>query len=382
MGSDGFEIMVNVLKTGAVFFLMVQMVPLLVWVERRGSAFIQNRLGPNRIGPLGLVQNLADLVKFFCKEDFLGQNVKKPFFYAAPVLCLLPAALAFGVIPLSVPVQIEAFSFLGKTFGPYTFYFQSFVMSMGVVFVLGMSALSVYVLLLAGWSSGSKFSLYGSLRACAQSISYELALSLSVVGILLVFNTFDFAQMVAAQNGPFSFSWGEYRVELSFLPGWGVFYQPLGAVLLFVALFAEAGRVPFDLPEAEAELVAGYHTEYGGVKVIMFYMGEYGHILVAAALMVSLYFGGYTLWPFLTPQTLAHTFEGFSPTAASLMTSMVLFAVFLVKWLLFLWIFIWVRWTLPRFRYDQLMDLGWKTLLPYALVNTVLTAGFMLWMRT
>lgn len=381
MGSDGFEVMVNVLKIGAVFFLMVQMVPLLVWVERRGSAFIQNRLGPNRIGPLGLVQNLADLVKFFCKEDFLGQNVKKPFFYAAPVLCLLPAALAFGVIPLSAPVQIEAFSFLGKTFGPYTFYFQSFVMSMGVVFVLGMSALSVYVLLLAGWSSGSKFSLYGSLRACAQSISYELALSLSVVGILLVFNTFDFAQMVEAQSGPFYFYWGEYRVELAFLPGWGIFYQPLGAVLLFVSLFAEAQRVPFDLPEAEAELVAGYHTEYGGVKVIMFYMGEYGHILVASALMVSLYFGGYTLWPFLTQDTLALAFEGFSPTGASLMTSMVLFVVFLIKWLLFLWIFIWVRWTLPRFRYDQLMDLGWKTLLPYALMNTVFTAGFMLWMR-
>ncbi|MDE0518807.1 MAG: NADH-quinone oxidoreductase subunit H, partial [Bdellovibrionales bacterium] len=162
-------------------------------------------------------------------------------------------------------------------------------------------------------------------------------------------------------------------VKLAFLPNWGIFYQPLGALLLFVALFAEANRLPFDLPEAEAELVAGYHTEYGGVKIIMFYMGEYGHMLVASALMVTFYFGGYTLWPFLTPETLNSFFGFLSSTSNSILTALILHLVFLIKLLFFLWIFIWVRWTLPRFRYDQLMDLGWKTLLPWALVNTAIT---------
>ena len=373
MNMDLFEIVINCIKIVVIFLLMIQMVPLLVWVERRGSAFIQNRFGPNRIGPLGLIQNLADLVKFLCKEDFLGHKGRKNFFYIAPVLSLIPAALAFGAIPLSVPVEVEAFQWLGQDWGPYTFYFQSFVVSIGIVFVLGVSSLAVYSLLLAGWSSGSKFSLYGALRASAQAISYELALSLSIVGVILLFNTFSFSEMVTAQTGPLSFHFFGELVTISFLPNWGIFYQPLGAILLFVALFAEANRLPFDLPEAEAELVAGYHTEYSGVKIIMFYMGEYGHMLVASALMVTFYFGGYTFWPFLTPEKINLLLNSFSPTWNSILTALILHGVFMFKLLFFLWIFIWVRWTLPRFRYDQLMDLGWKTLLPWALVNTVIT---------
>ena len=370
---DLFEITINLIKIAVIFLLMVQMVPLLVWVERRGSAFIQNRFGPNRIGPLGLVQNLADLVKFLCKEDFLGHKGRKGFFYAAPVLSLIPAALAFGAIPLSTPIKVEAFHWLGQNWGPYIFHFQSFVIGIGIVFVLGVSSLAVYSLLLAGWSSGSKFSLYGALRASAQAISYELALSLSIVGVILLFNTFSFSEMVTAQTGPLSFHFFGEVVTISFLPNWGIFYQPLGAILLFVALFAEANRLPFDLPEAESELVAGYHTEYSGVKIIMFYMGEYGHMLVASALMVTFYFGGYTFWPFLTPEKINLLLSSFSPTWNSVLTALILHGVFMFKLLFFLWIFIWVRWTLPRFRYDQLMDLGWKTLLPWALVNTVIT---------
>ena len=381
MGSDFFEITVNFIKIAVIFLLMVQMVPLLVWVERRGSAFIQNRFGPNRIGPLGLVQNLADLVKFLCKEDFLGHKGRKSFFYAAPILSLVPAALAFGAIPLSSPVEVEAFEWLGRSWGPYTFYFQSFVIGIGIVFVLGAGSLAVYSLLLAGWSSGSKFSLYGALRASAQAISYELALSLSIVGIILLFNTFSFSEIIAAQNGPLQFHFFGEQIKVSFLPNWGIFYQPLGAILLFVALFAEANRLPFDLPEAEAELVAGYHTEYSGVKIIMFYMGEYGHMLVASALMVTFYFGGYTLWPFLTPEKLSLFLGSLSSNWNSILTSLILHGVFLLKLLFFLWVFIWVRWTLPRFRYDQLMDLGWKTLLPWALVNTILTGAWIFLMR-
>jgi len=381
MGIDIFEWAINFFKIAVIFILMVQMVPLLVWVERRGSAFIQNRFGPNRIGPLGLVQNLADLVKFLCKEDFLGHKIKRKFFYSAPVLSLIPAALAFGAIPLSTPIEVEAFEYFGRTWGPYTFYFQSFVMDIGIVFVLGVSSLAVYSLLLAGWSSGSKFSLYGALRASAQAISYELALSLSIVGIILLFNTFNFSEIIAAQNGPLQFQFFGTEVKINFLPNWGIFYQPLGALLLFVALFAEANRLPFDLPEAEAELVAGYHTEYSGVKIIMFYMGEYGHMLVASALMVTFYFGGYSLWPFLTPEKLNLFLESLSPTWSSVATAFIFHGVFLLKLLFFLWIFIWVRWTLPRFRYDQLMDLGWKTLLPWALFNTILTGGVIFLMK-
>ena len=377
MGADFFETAVNVLKIAFIFLLMVQMVPLLVWLERRGSAFIQNRFGPNRIGPLGLMQNLADLVKFLCKEDFLGHKVRKSFFYMAPVLSLIPASLALGAIPLSAPIEVQEFSWLGRSFGPYTFYFQSFVMNIGIVFVLGVSSLSVYSLLLAGWSSGNKFSLYGALRASAQAISYELSLSLSLVGILLIFNSFDFFEIISAQNGPLQFSFLGREIQVGFLPNWGIFYQPLGALLLFVALFAEANRLPFDLPEAEAELVAGYHTEYSGVKIIMFYMGEYGHMLVASCLMVSFYFGAYTLWPFLTPESLSALLKGFSPTMSSILSALILHGVFMLKVMFFLWIFIWARWTLPRFRYDQLMDLGWKSLLPWALLNTILTAGWL-----
>ena len=381
MGIDIFEIAVNFVKIVIIFLLMIQMVPLLVWVERRGSAFIQNRFGPNRIGPLGLVQNLADLVKFLCKEDFLGHKTRKNFFYVAPVLSIIPAALAFGAIPLSSPVKVEVFKWLGYTWGPYTFYFQSFVMGIGIVFILAVSSLAVYALLLAGWSSGSKFSLYGALRASAQAISYELALSLSIVGVLLLFNTFHFSEIISAQNGPLEFYFFGVKKSISFLPNWGIFYQPLGAILLFVALFAEANRLPFDLPEAEAELVAGYHTEYSGVKIIMFYMGEYGHMLVASALMVTFYFGGYTLWPFLTPEKMNVVFSSFSPTGNSILTALVLHGVFMLKLVFFLWVFIWIRWTLPRFRYDQLMDLGWKTLLPWALINTIVTGIWIFFMR-
>jgi NADH-quinone oxidoreductase subunit H len=382
MGSDVLEVAINFLKMVVIFIMMVQLVPLLVWVERRGSAFIQNRFGPNRVGPLGLIQLLADAVKFLTKEEFVPQQGYRFFFYLAPVVALIPAALAFGAIPLSVPIHVEAFEAWGRHWGPYTFAFQSFEIGIGIVFVLGVSSLAAYALLLAGYGSNNKYSLFGALRASAQTISYELAMGLSLVGVLLLFNTFDFREIIAAQNGPLSFKWLGNDVTLAFLPNWGIFYQPLGAILLFTAFFAETNRLPFDLPEAEGELVAGYHTEYGGFKMNMFYIGEYGHMLVASALMSTFYFGGYTLYPWFTPEKVAAWFSAFTPTQASLLTALVLHVVLMAKILFFLWVFIWVRWTLPRFRYDQLMDLGWKTMLPWALVNTIITAIVIVIMRT
>ncbi len=382
MGSDIFEIGVNFIKLVLIFVMMVQLVPLLVWVERRGSAYIQNRFGPNRVGPLGLTQLLADAVKFLTKEEFVPQAGYRFLFYAAPVVALIPAALAFGAIPLSSPIQVEAFAMAGRQWGPYTFPFQSYEIGIGIVFVLGVSSLAAYSLLLAGYASNNKYSLFGALRASAQTISYELAMGLSLVGILLLFNTFSFQEMIAAQAVPMNFKWFGEEVVVSFLPNWGIFYQPLGAILLFTAFFAETNRLPFDLPEAEGELVAGYHTEYGGFKMNMFYIGEYGHMLVASALMTTFFFGGYTIAPWLTQETVAQWFSGMTPTKVSIFTALVLHVVFLTKVLVFLWIFVWVRWTLPRFRYDQLMDLGWKTMLPWALANTIITAIVIMVMRT
>lgn len=375
MGMDGFEITVNVLKMFLIFLMMVQMVPLLVWVERRGSAFIQNRLGPNRVGPLGLMQLLADAVKFLFKEEFLPQKGVKFMYYGAPVVALIPGALAFASIPLSLPVQILPFEMFGRTFGPYYFLAQGYDLGIGIVFVLGVSSLGAYALLMAGWGSSNKYSLLGALRASAQMISYELALSLSLVGILMVFGTFHFRDIVAAQTGPLTFQFLGQTKIISWLPNWGIFYQPLGAVIFFAATFAETNRLPFDLPEAEGELVAGFHTEYGGFKMLMFYIGEYGHMMVASALLATFFFGGYNM-PGVDPADVMKLFTSHveSRNLASVLTSVVFHLFLLVKILFFLWVFIWVRWTLPRFRYDQLMNLGWKTMLPWALFNTMLTA--------
>ncbi|NQY99178.1 MAG: NADH-quinone oxidoreductase subunit H [Bdellovibrionales bacterium] len=393
MGVDLFEITVNLVKMIFIFVMMVNAVPLLVWVERRGSAFIQNRYGPNRVGPLGLVQLLADAVKFIFKEEFVPGKGHRLVFYLAPVVALIPGALAFAAIPLSMPIELGEFSQiplglftidLGETYGPYRFAFQGYEIGIGIVFVLGVSSLAAYALLMAGWGSANKYSLYGALRASAQTISYELALGLSLVGILLLFNTFNFKEIVEIQSQALTFSFLGSQMTVPYLPNWGIIYQPVGAIIFFAAMFAETNRLPFDLPEAEAELVAGYHTEYGGIKMNMFYIGEYGHMLVASALMVTFYFGGYTLYPFFTPETVNQFWSetmGLTGNPVALLSSLSLHLVFMVKLVIFLWVFIHVRWTLPRFRYDQLMDLGWKTMLPWALANTILTAVVILIMR-
>ena len=386
MGMDVFEATVNFVKMIAIFLLMVQIVPLLVWVERRGSAFIQNRFGPNRVGPLGLTQLLADAVKFLTKEDFVPGRGYPFIYFAAPVIAMIPATLALNAIPLSMPVHIEPFEWLGHSWGPYNFAFQGYDFGIGIVFVLAVSSLAAYALLLAGYGSSNKYSLYGALRASAQTISYELAMGLSIVGVILLFNTFSFTEIVDAQNAPLNFMFFGQKMTLpNVIPNWGIFYQPLGALILFAAMFAEANRLPFDLPEAEGELVAGYHTEYSGFKFNMFFIGEYGHMFVASALMVTFFFGGYTWYPFLTPETapkiMANLFGLTSPNLTALLGAVLLHLLFMAKVVVFLWIFIHVRWTLPRFRYDQLMDLGWRKMLPWALANTILTAVIVLIMR-
>lgn len=375
MGKDIFEIVVNGFKCVLIFLMMVQAVPILVWIERRGSAFIQNRFGPNRVGPLGLVQLLADAVKFLTKEDFYPTAAIKILFYAAPVFALVPATLAYCAIPMSTPIHFDAFTMFGQAWGPYTFRVQGFEMGVGIVYILGVSSLAAYTILVAGWGSGSKFSLMGALRASAQIISYELALGLSIVGVIMLYGTFNLTDMIAAQQGPLTFSFAGYNVVANWLPNWGIFYQPLGFIIFFAATFAESNRLPFDLAEGEAEIVAGFHTEYGGFKFNLFFIGEYGHMMVAAGLATIFFFGGYGIPGITSEQVLAwaQTVTS-SATAASALTALIHFLVYNLKFGLFLWVFIWIRWTLPRFRYDQLMDLGWRTMLPWALGNTILTA--------
>lgn len=366
MGSSTFEIAINAVKTILVFLLMVQAVPVLVWLERRGSAFIQNRFGPNRVGPLGLIQLLADAVKFLTKEDFVPDKGNRFLFYCAPVFALIPAAVAYMAIPMSVPLVVDS----------YTFLIQGYEINIGIVFILGISSLAAYTILMAGWGSGSKFSLMGALRASAQIISYELALGLAIVGVILLYGTFNLTEMIQAQAGIFSFKAFGYTITADWLPNWGIFYQPVGALLFFAAAFAESNRLPFDLAEGEAELVAGFHTEYGGFKMLMFFIGEYGHMMIASGLMVTFFFGGYSIWnvtPAEVHQWLTNTFS-LSPLLANIFNTTLHFLSYNIKFAVFLWIFIHVRWTLPRFRYDQLMDLGWKTMLPWALGNSIITA--------
>lgn len=376
MGNDIFEILVNGLKLIVIFLLIVQAVPILVWVERRGSAFIQDRFGPNRVGPLGLIQLLADAVKFLTKEDLVPTKAIKPLFYAAPVFALIPGVIAYCAIPLGTPLNIEAFEMFGQKWGPYTFLMQGYEMSVGIVFILGVSSLAAYTMLMAGWGSGNKFSLMGALRASAQIISYELALGLSIVGIIMLYGTFNLTQMITEQQGHLAFNMFGYLVQTPYLPNWGIFYQPLGFILFFAATFAESNRLPFDLAEGEAELVAGFHTEYGGFKFNMFFIGEYAHMMIASGLVVTFFFGGY-LVPWMTPaevQNWVSTWSS-SPNAISAWTSVIHLLSYFVKFAFFLYFFIHVRWSLPRFRYDQLMDLGWKTMLPWALANTMITAA-------
>lgn len=365
MGTTSFEITVNLIKTVLVFLMMVQAVPILVWLERRGSAFIQNRFGPNRVGPLGLLQLLADAVKFLTKEDFAPEKGNRFMFYAAPVFALIPGAIAYMAIPMATPLIL----------GDSKFLIQGYEINVGIVFILGISSLAAYTILMAGWGSGSKFSLMGALRASAQIISYELALGLSIVGVILLYGTFNLTEMISAQHGPLSFQAFGYTITAAWLPNWGIFYQPIGMILFFAATFAESNRLPFDLAEGEAELVAGFHTEYGGFKMLMFFIGEYAHMMIAAGLMTTFFFGGYSIWNVTPAEVQQWGMNIFgNEMAANIFNTVLHFLSYNIKFAIFLWIFIHVRWTLPRFRYDQLMDLGWKTMLPWALGNAMVTA--------
>lgn len=333
-------------KTVVILGIPLGALPIIIHVERRGAGFIQRRLGPNRVGPFGLLQPLADVVKFMFKEEVHPSHVR-PFFYtAAPIIALTVALLPLAAIPLIGP-----FEMFGTTYYP-----EVFRSDMGIFFAFAASALGSYGILLAGWASNNKFTMLGALRACAQMVSYELSLSTAVVVMIFVFGTNDIHGIVAAQSG----YW------FGFLPKWGVFMQPLAAMLFLVGIFAESNRMPFDLAEGESEIVAGYHLEYSSMKFAIFFMAEYIHMIALSALFIIFFFGGYSLLPGL----------GMIPTDSPFVLPILQAASFIIKIAAMIWIFVWVRWTLPRFRYDQLMDLGWKRLLPLGIVNLIVTVLF------
>ena len=333
------ELAVVGVKLAFVLAVMLTTVPIMVWVERRGSALIQDRLGPNRVGPFGLLQPVIDVVKLLTKENLRPEGVKTFLYLLAPVIAIAISLSTFIAVPFGKDSGLELFG------QPVDGFIVAPNLNIGVLYIFAIASLAVYSVVLAGWSSNNKFALYGGIRASAQAISYELAMTISVVGVLMSAGSLNLQQIVDAQTG----TW------LGSLPRWNVFPQVLGAVTFMVAVFAETNRLPFDLPEAEAELVAGYHTEYSSMGFAAFYMSEYLHMFVGASLITVL-FGGWNL-PWIDIP-----FNGWAGALLSI-------GVFATKVALFMWFFVWVRWTLPRFRYDQLMALGWKVMIPLATLN-------------
>jgi len=407
------------------FFIILNIIPLLIWLERKGSAYIQDRRGPNRAALFGiirlggLVHSLTDVIKLLMKEDIVPTRVNRFFYFLAPFTTMSVACVTFAVLPFAAPVPWNG-NFITL---------QAADLNAGLLYIFAIASLGIYGVMLAGWSSDNKYSLLGGLRSSAQMISYEIVLSLSVISVLMMAGSLEISQIVADQSAAV---WK-----------WNFVRQPLACLMFMIAMFAETNRLPFDLPEGESELVAGYHVEYSSMKFALFFMAEYTNMIIASAVMASLFFGGWQV-PFLSTEFLrTHATEalkivlaggagfhllasvGFflrgkaniknkkwgdrrdwepvilgvgalgiglvlgaaliyvwplvlAEKAAVIVTAALQAATFLVKILFFCWVFIWVRWTLPRFRYDQLMNLGWKKMLPLSLVNIMVTGVVLL----
>ncbi len=335
----GTYILVSVIKTVIVVFVLLTAVAYTVLLERKVVGRMQNRWGPSRVGPFGIWQPLADGLKFIFKEDLTPPYVYKPLYLLAPIISVTMALTSIAVIPIGPWITVG---------GVHTPLGIADV-NIGLLIILGVTSVGVYGVALAGWSSNSKYSMLGSLRASAQMVSYEIALGLSLIGILILSGSFSLRDIVDSQSG----TW------LGFIPKWNIFKGQFIAFFIYImAAYAETNRIPFDLPEAETELVAGYHTEYSSMKFAMFFMAEYANMITVACVASVLFFGGWS-GPVFGP-----------PIVQSLLPVL----WFLLRVFIFLFIYIWVRGTLPRFRYDQLMAFGWKFLLPLAIANIIVTS--------
>jgi NADH-quinone oxidoreductase subunit H len=329
------DILIALIKIAVVLLAMLLTAAYLVYAERRISAFIQNRIGPNRVGPFGLLQPIADVVKLVLKEDIVPALANRKIHDLAPVISIGIALVTFAVVPFGDRIVL-----FGREIK-----LQIADVNVGVLYILALTSLGVYGITLSGWSSNNKYSLLGGLRSAAQMISYELSMGLSIIGVVMIAGSLELDSIVQAQYG-----WK-----------WNVLLQPLGFITFVVAAFAETNRLPFDLPEAEPELVGGYHTEYSGLKFGLFFLAEYTNVVTSSALITTLYLGGWQI-PYL--QT-----AGLSPTWMALLQV----GAFISKVIVVMLFFVVVRWTIPRFRYDQLMNLGWKVMLPLAIANVLVT---------
>jgi NADH-quinone oxidoreductase subunit H len=384
---------VSLIKSALVAFVLLTALAYIQWVERKVLAHIQLRIGPRRVGPHGLLQPLADVIKLLTKEDMLPSHVNKFFYFLAPFIAVMFALISIAVIPFGTEIKIGSFS------TPM----QLTDLNIGVLFVLGLSGVGVYGVALAGWASNNKYSLIGGLRSSAQMISYELPMAMAIVAPLLMLNSLSFRELVDGQGG---FYFG-------FIPRWSIFQGPFPQIVSFliflVAAFAETNRVPFDLPEAENELVAGFHTEYGSMKFAAFFMAEYCNMVTVSCVGALLFLGGWQpLWPTEYGSQFVPTlifaiagliclYHGFHPARPFDRFTLPVFGViflgiaaiflvpivatillplfwFLAKVSIILFIYIWIRGTLPRFRYDQLMNFAWTVLFPVAIVNLFVTA--------
>lgn len=308
--------------------------------ERKVAAFLQDRVGPDRAGPFGLLQPLADGVKMFTKEEIIPNASDKFLFIIGPCIFMMTALMTSAVIPWG-----KSFNF-----GGHEFNLQVANLNVGILYIFAVVSIGGYGIMIGGWASNNKFALLGALRASSQMISYELAMGMSIIALLLFSNTLNLREIVDGQAG-------EGNV-------WNVARQPLGFFIFLICAFAECNRAPFDLPESESELIGGYHTEFSSMKLGLFLFAEYINMFISSAIIASLYFGGYH-FPGIDSLDL-------SQNAAAIVSVMVLFA----KIIFFIFFFMWVRWTLPRFRYDQLMNLGWKVLIPLSIINVLLTGGY------
>ncbi len=326
--------------------------PILTWVERKQSAIMQDRIGANRADilgftALGLFHAIADALKMFTKEDFIPEGANKVLHTLSPIIAVIPAILTFAVVP---------FGGVYNLFGHEVNLVIS-DLDVGLLFVFAIASIATYGYVIAGWSSNNNWSLLGSMRTASQMISYEVTMGLTIIGVLMVYGSMRLTDIGAIQEDFFR---------------WGIFLQPLGFLMFLTAAIAENKRIPFDNPEAESEIVAGYFTEYSGLKFGMFFMAEFIEIVTIAAIVTILFFGAWHI-PFLTTATLLSWFEILGTTGSNLLVMLIHVGVFFAKVILFIWLQMTIRWTLPRFRYDQIMKLGWKILLPLSLANVLVT---------
>jgi len=308
--------------------------------ERKVAAFIQDRLGPNRAGPFGVLQPIADGIKMIMKEEIIPATSNRFLFIAGPAIAMITALMTSAVIPWGPDVTVAGIKVP----------LQVADINIGILYILGVVSLGVYGIMIGGWASNNKFALLGAVRASTQMISYELAMGMSIIAVIMSAGSLSLGDIVAGQHGSFGL-------------GWNVLVQPVGFIIFLICAFAECNRTPFDLPESETELVGGYHTEYSSMKLGFYLFAEYVNMFVSGAIISCLYFGGYN-FPFM---------DAVQRSVGEIPFALICVAVFFIKILFFIFFFMWIRWTIPRFRFDQLMNLGWKVLLPLSVLNMLAT---------